>query len=395
MKVRRIDVYIVKLPPIADVPVEGKRFITPDYFVRSGNRRSCIYSINAETVFVKVTTDDGVEGWGEILAPTHPEIVATIIKHHLAPLVLGENPMQNQYLWDKMLDTLRERGYTGGYLIDAMAGLDIALWDIKGKSLGQPVYMLLGGRYRDKLKCYYTGVPGNDHEERMENAARLREEGFNALKVHAADQDMSAYMDLLQALRSAYDVNELDLMFDAHGKCTHTEAYTIGRSLGEINALFFEAPLTFEDREGHSRLARAIDTAVAVGEPLRTIYAFKDWIVSGAAEVVQPDMGRNGITEMMRIAHLAEAHHVAFTPHLSVHQGIGHAASIHVSAAIPNFLIYEYQPNALKASSPYLHTSFCLEQGQLTVPNVPGLGVEVDEKAMNKVVTEHFHVKSS
>lgn len=393
MKVVNIEVYIVKLPPTGPVQKDGKRFITPDYFVGISDRRSCVYSVNAETVFVKLTTDDGIVGWGEILAPTNPEVVATILKHHLAPMVLGENPMQNQYLWDKMLDTLRERGYTGGYLVDAMAGLDIAFWDIKGKALGLPVYMLLGGKYRDKLRCYCSSVPGADVKERLENVVRLKEEGFDAIKFHTFGKGKKADLDALYAIRKEFDTDQLDLMLDAHGKYTHSEAYSVGRALGELDAMFFEAPITFEDMQGHCKLAEAIDTAVAVGEPLRTIYTFKEWISSGAVEVVQPDMGRNGITEMMRIAHLAEAHHITFAPHLSAHQAVGHAASIHVSAAISNFLIYEYQPNALKRSEDYSNASFRLEKGQMIVPNEPGLGVEIDEKAMRKFVTEYFEIK--
>ncbi|TNJ68013.1 mandelate racemase/muconate lactonizing enzyme family protein [Paenibacillus hemerocallicola] len=394
MIITSIDVYIVKIPPARPVQKNGKRFLTNDYFVSDSNRRSCVYSINAETVFVKLGTDEGIEGWGEILAPTHPEIVATILKTHLAPIVLGENPLQNQVLWDKMLDTLRERGYTGGYLVDAMSGLDIALWDLKGKALGLPVYMLLGGKYRDKLRCYCSSVPGADVGEKLDNIAKIREEGFHAVKIHTFGKGKTADLELLQAIRKKYDASQLDLMYDAHGKCTHTEAYTIGRALSEMDALFFEAPLTFEDRPGHSKLAQAIDTAVAVGEPLRTIYAFKEWISSGAAEVVQPDMGRNGITEMMRIGHLAEAYHVPFAPHLSAHQGVGHAASVHVSAALSNFMIYEYQPNALRASADYAKVSFRLENGQIVVPNEPGLGVEMDEQAMGGLVAEHFRIQA-
>lgn len=394
MKITSIDVYIVKIPPARPVQKSGKRFLTPDYFVSESNRRSCVYSANAETVFVKLSTDEGIEGWGEILAPTHPEIAATILKAHLAPAVLGENPLQNQYLWDRMLDTLRERGYTGGYLIDAMAGLDIAFWDVKGKALGLPVHMLLGGQYRDKLRCYCSSVPGGNVGEKLEHIAKIKEEGFDAVKIHTFGKGKAADLELLQAIRGQYNTSELDLMYDAHGKCTQTEAFTIGRALGELDALFFESPLTFEDRLGHSRLAEAIDAAVAVGEPLRTIYTFREWIASGAAEVVQPDMGRNGITEMMRIGHLAEAHHVPFAPHLSAHQAVGHAASVHVSAALSNFMIYEYQPNALKACASYAKASFRLENGHIVVPNEPGLGVEIDESAMSRYVTEHFRVQA-
>ncbi|QNK59580.1 mandelate racemase/muconate lactonizing enzyme family protein [Paenibacillus sp. PAMC21692] len=394
MKITKIEVYIVKLRPTGPIQTEGKRFITADYFVADSNRRSCVYSVNAETVFVKVSTDEGIAGWGEILAPTNPEVVATILKHHLAPMALGQNPMQNQMLWDRMLDTLRERGYTGGYLVDAMAGLDIAFWDIKGKALGQPVYMLLGGKYRDKLQCYCSSVPGADAKERLENVARLKEEGFNAIKFHTFGRGKKPDLEALYAIRAKFGSDELEFMFDAHGKFTHSEAYTVGRALGELDATFFEAPITFEDRDGHRKLAEAIDTAIAVGEPLRTIYTFKEWIASGAVEVLQPDIGRNGITEMMRIAHLAEAFHLTFAPHLSAHQAVGHAASIHVSAAIPNFLTYEYQPAALRRSSEYTNASFRLEKGHMIVPNEPGLGVEIDEQAMQRAVTEHFEIKA-
>ncbi|MDF2663912.1 MAG: hypothetical protein K0Q94_6703, partial [Paenibacillus sp.] len=235
MKITSIDVYIVKIPPARPVQKNGKRFITNDYFVSDSNRRSCVYSINAETVFVKLATDEGIEGWGEILAPTHPEVVAAILKTHLAPIVLGENPLQNQVLWDKMLDTLRERGYTGGYLVDAMSGLDIAFWDLKGKALGLPVYMLLGGQYRDKLRCYCSSVPGADVGEKLDNIARIREEGFHAVKIHTFGKGKTADLELLQAIRKQYDASQLDLMYDAHGKCTHTEAYTIGRALSEMD----------------------------------------------------------------------------------------------------------------------------------------------------------------
>ncbi|MFD0962239.1 mandelate racemase/muconate lactonizing enzyme family protein [Paenibacillus chungangensis] len=393
MIINRVEVYIVKIPPEQPVDASSRRFITKDYFVNEGVR-SCVYSTHSETVFVKLTTDDGLIGWGEILAPTHPEVAATIIRSLLAPLVLGENPLQNQYLWDKMLDTCRERGYNGGYLVDAMAGLDIAFWDLKGKALMQPVYMLLGGKYRDKLRCYCSSVPGKDVQERMESVARIKEAGFDAVKIHTlGGKGSSKELKLLEAIRAAYDADQLDVMCDAHGKLTHQEAYMLGRRLGEMDALFFEAPLMFEDIDGHRKLAEAIDTPIALGEPLRTMYTFKEWIARGAAEVVQPDVGRNGITEMMRIAHLAEASHISLAPHLSTHQAVGHAASIHVSAALSNFLIYEYQPVALGASASYSHASFKLERGRLHVPNEPGLGIEIDEQALRKHVTEYFTVK--
>jgi L-alanine-DL-glutamate epimerase-like enolase superfamily enzyme len=393
MKITKVEVFVVKIPSIPTASPNTKRYITDDYFINEG-RRSCIYSDKLETIFVKVCTDEGIEGWGELLAPTNPEVAAAVIKGHLAPLVIGENPMETQFLWDKMLDTLRERGYTGGYLVDAMAGLDVAFWDIKGKAFNLPVYMLLGGQYRDQLRCYCSSVPGRTLEERLESVDRIVEQGYDAIKIHTFGKGKTADLDMLSAIRKKYTADKLDLMLDGHGKYTHSEAFSLGRALGDLDLLFFETPLTFEDIQGHRKLADAIDTAVAVGEPLRTIYTFRDWITAGALEVAQPDLGRNGITEMMRIAHLAEAHHLAFAPHLSVHQAVGVAATVHISAAISNFLIFEYQPNALKASEQYSTASFTMNKGTIQVPTDPGLGVTIDEQELRKFVTDYAVIQA-
>ncbi|MCU6792298.1 mandelate racemase/muconate lactonizing enzyme family protein [Paenibacillus sp. WQ 127069] len=394
MKITKIEVFVVKIPSIPTASPNTKRYITDDYFINEG-RRSCIYSDKLETIFVKVCTDEGIEGWGELLAPTNPEVAAAVIKGHLAPLVIGENPLETQFLWDKMLDTLRERGYTGGYLVDAMAGLDVAFWDIKGKAFNLPVYMLLGGQYRDQLRCYCSSVPGRTLEERLESVDRIVEQGYDAIKIHTFGKGKTADLDMLSAIRKRYTADKLDLMLDGHGKYTHSEAFSLGRALGDLDLLFFETPLTFEDIQGHRKLADAIDTAVAVGEPLRTIYTFRDWITAGALEVAQPDLGRNGITEMMRIAHLAEAHHLAFAPHLSVHQAVGVAATVHISAAISNFLIFEYQPNALKASEQYSTASFTMNKGTIQVPTDPGLGVTIDEQELRKFVADYAVIQAT
>ncbi|MFK7697699.1 mandelate racemase/muconate lactonizing enzyme family protein [Paenibacillus sp. HJGM_3] len=392
MKINRIEVFVVKIPPSQAPAAGNRRYLTQDYYINVG-RRSCIYSNNVETVFVKATTDEGIVGWGELLAPTNPEVAATILKDHLGPLALGADPFHSQVLWDQMLDTLRERGYTGGYLVDAMTGLDVAFWDLKGKALGMPVYKLLGGSYRDKLRCYCSSVPGRTTEERLESVDRILEEGFDAIKIHTFGKGKTEDLGLLTAIRKRYDASRLDLMLDGHGKFLHSEAFSLGRALGELDMLFFEAPLVFEDIQGHRKLAEAIDTAVAVGEPLRTIYTFRDWISAGALEVAQPDLGRNGISEMMRIAHYAEAHHLMFAPHLSVHQLVGTAATVHVSAAVSNFLIFEYQPNGLRAAAAYSEASFKLEKGYIQVPDDPGLGVFIDEAALRPFVTQYADIK--
>lgn len=392
MKIHSIELLVLKIPYEKANTGAQLRHITKDYYVREGYR-SVIYSKNVETLLVKVTTDDGIVGWGEVLAPTSPEVAASVIRTHLAPLVLGEDPLQTQMLWDKMLNTLRVRGYTGGYLLDAMAGLDTACWDIKGKALGQPVWMLLGGRYRDRLRCYVSGVPGTTTEERLEQLDCLTEQGFDALKVHHLGKGLHGDLELLRAIRQNYDRSRLDLMLDGHWNYSIADACSLGSALSELGLLFFEAPLQPEDIAGHRKVAEAISTAVAVGEPLRSIYAFREWIGQGALEVAQPDLGRNGVTETMRIAHLAEAHHLPFAPHLSVHQAVGVAASVHVAAAAANFLIFEYQSFPRRVAEQFFDSAVQLEGGCLTVPTEPGLGVAVKEKELQPYVAEFAAIR--
>jgi len=354
---------------------------------------SVVYSKNIETVFVKITTDDGIVGWGEVLAPTSPEVVATIIRTALAPILIGENPLQNQFLWDKMLNMLRVRGYTGGYLMDAMSGLDIAFWDIKGKYLNQPAYMLMGGKYRDKIPAYISSIPGATIDERMESIAQLVVSGNKAIKLHSVGESWRDALEMLTAIRKVYSPIQLKVMHDGHWNYTLGEARKFGYYMDELDLDFFECPLNPEDLYGHVKLAEGMNTPIALGESMRSLYTFNEWVKAGAVEVLQPDMGRCGITDMLRIATIAEANGLKVAPHLSVHQNVGFAASVHYSAAISNLHSFEYQPVSLGVAAEYSDCGVKLENGFINISENPGLGVTIDEKILSKYVTEHIIIK--
>ena len=333
-------------------------------------------------MLVKIIDDDGVVGWGEALAPAAPEATAAIIDRLLRPLLLGADPLAVDVLWSSLYDSMRERGHTTGFMLDAIAGVDIALWDLRGQRLGQPVAALLGGAYRDRVPCYVSGLPEPTEAERLAAAREWLARGFTAIKLHLGHglaEDGAA----AAAVREAVGADAW-LAFDAHWRYSVPEAITLGRRLEDLGYAFLEAPTLPEDVAGHAAIARALDLAVATGEAERTRYQFRDRLVAGAVEVAQPDIGRTGLTEGRKIADLAETFNVPVAPHLSVAQGPCIAASIHYAAALPNLLILEYQPAMFALANRYLRQPLVCEAGAYHLPTGPGLGIEVDEAALRR-----------
>jgi L-alanine-DL-glutamate epimerase-like enolase superfamily enzyme len=353
-----------------------------DYYVKPEYRS--IYSRHLETLLVKITTESGIYGWGEALAPVGPEVTGEIIERLFKPFLIGMDARNIDVIWSKLYDSMRERGYFSGFMVDAITAIDVALWDILGKSVQLPVYQLLGGAYRTKLPAYVSGIPKATKEERIELALEWKAKGFHAIKLHLGfsvreDAEIAAYMR--EALGS-----DFRLMVDVHWQYTVSEVIQLGRKLEKLDIEFLEAPTAPEDIEGTAEIARALDMAVAIGEAKRTRYQFKDRLVRRASDILQPDVGRTGITEMRKIANMAEAFNIPIAPHLSVGQGICIAATLHCSAAMSNFLILEYQPTVLDAVNPLLKQPIICEQGHYLLPESPGLGVEIDEDKLRQMM---------
>ena len=371
-RIRREEAYLGGLPTGADREA---------YFLRPPYR--ALYSAYFETAFVKISTAEGVVGWGEALAPVAPEVVQQIVEQLLAPALVGRSPLDVNVLWNVMYDLMRERGYYGGFMLDAISACDIALWDLCGKILSLPAYQLLGGAYRERIPCYVSGLPRPTAEERVELAQSFTEEGFNAFKL-AAGHGVRADAKSVAALRDALGA-EATLLLDAHWVYSLDEAVQLGHALADLGVGFFEAPINPEDVESHAQLAAAVAVPIAHGETERTRYQFRPWLMQRAADILQPDVGRAGISEVFKIATMAEAFNVKMAPHLSVGLGVCIAATIHVAAAIPNLYLLEYQPPVFEIANQLLAAPLVCRDGCYEIPKAPGLGVALDEDRLRQL----------
>jgi len=365
-----VESFVVK---IGDRETDHPYYGETDYYPTD----ICVYSSKFEQTLVKVTTESGLEGWGEVQAPVAPEVAATLIETLLGPMLLGEDPIDVERLWDRMYESMNVRGHYQGFMIDAMAGLDIALWDLKGKILDAPVSSLIGSRRRDELAAYVTG-PG-------ENANEYLAEGFNAVKIgHVTDiADLDAIRDAVSGHPPA------SLLVDHHWSMdTAHDAIRLGRQLEDIGVGFVEAPLPPEDIDGAARVTEALDVPVALGESLRTTHDFKLRLQRDAFDIAQPDINRTGLTEGMRIAELVDSYGRPVAPHIGGSLSIAMVATWHLSSAISNFMVQEHQPDRFAVSNDYLRSGIDIQDGRLPVPEGAGLGIEIDETALDPHIVE-------
>ncbi|MDF2993498.1 MAG: mandelate racemase [Microbacterium sp.] len=343
-----------------------------------------LYSPGYETLMVRIETDEGHVGWGEALAPVAPEVAAAIVDRLLTPLIIGEDPTSVRTLWHRMTESMRERGHLVGHQADAMAAVDIALWDLWGHATGLSVSTLAGGRFTDVLPAYVSGIRGADDAERAQRATELVEGGVRRIKLHLGT-DIRTDLATFDAIRDGHD--DLQLAVDAHWTYRLGEAKRLGAELDDRGAWFFEAPLAPEDVEGHRDLAAAIRTPVAVGEAMRNRFEFADWLQRRAVALTQPDIGRTGITEGLAIAALADAFHAQVAPHHSAAFGVAMAAGVHVAASSASLLAFEYQPFTLPVANLILKAPLeATPAGDFVVPSGPGLGVTVDEAVVREFV---------
>jgi L-alanine-DL-glutamate epimerase-like enolase superfamily enzyme len=336
-----------------------------------------LYSDHIESLLVRVRADDGLEGWGESQAPVAPEAVGELVERALAAVVVGQDPREVETLWQDMYDAMRDRGHTTGFWLDAIAGVDQALWDLNGRLRGEPVWRLLDGRNPGPqgLPAYLSGPRGATVDERIEDARRHVKEGFRAVKLflgRGLNEDLAETRRFRDALGG-----EVALFVDVQWRYDLADAIRLGRGLEELGVGFLETPLDPEDIAGHAELARTLALPIAVGEAERTRWQFRRLLEAGAADLLQPDVGRCGISEVREIASLAEAHHRAVALHCGVGLGPYVAASVQVGAAIPNLAWIEYQPDMAAAAGAVLEEPVRVADGRFVVPDGPGLGVAV------------------
>lgn len=367
--IESIEAYVIK---IGDRESGHPYYGETDYYPTD----ICVYSSKFEQTLLKVTTKSGLEGWGEVQAPVAPEVAATLIDTLLGPMLLGEDPLDVEWLWDRMYDSMNVRGHYQGFMIDAMAGLDIALWDLKGKILETSVSSLLGSRRRDELTAYVTG-PGEDANEYLKD-------GFGAIKIG----HVTEFRDIDSVRPTLSNHPSESLLIDHHWSMgTAHEAIRLGRQLEELGVGFIEAPLPPEDIDGAARVTEALDVPVALGESLRTVHDFKLRLQRDAFDIAQPDINRTGLTEGMRIAKLVDAYGRPVAPHIGGSLSIAMVATWHLSSAISNFFIQEHQPNRFAVSNEYLCSEIDVQEGRLPVPQGSGLGIEIDQAKLTPYIT--------
>ncbi|MEV5695462.1 mandelate racemase/muconate lactonizing enzyme family protein [Micromonospora globbae] len=343
-----------------------------------------VYGNHRETLVVRLTADDGTTGWGEALAPVAPEVPGEIVRRLLAPVLVGADPRRVRPLRHQLGDLMRERGHLGGHQADAIAAVDIALWDLAGKLAGRPVVELLGGAFHDTVPTYVSGLPGRADADRVAQARDWVARGVRRIKVglgHGVDADLAT----VSALREVHP--DLRVAVDVHGVYALPDAVRLGRGLDDRDAWFFEMPLAFEDVAGHADLAARIDVPVALGESLRHRWEFAPFVTARAVGLLQPDIGRTGITEGLAIAQYAETHHLGVAPHHSAGLGLALAAGLHVAAACANLVASEWHPALFNLVNTILTVPIEATPTGIPLPTGPGLGVSVDPEAVARYST--------
>jgi L-alanine-DL-glutamate epimerase-like enolase superfamily enzyme len=390
MKISDVRAYAIRVPretrPATGSQSHGREDDRPpvdefgDYFIDQTAFTS-IYSRHHETTVVRLQTDTGVIGWGEAQSPVSPRVTKTIVEDLVRPLVLGRDPFDIEAVWTRAYGAMRERGHPTGFYIDALAGMDVALWDILGKVTGKPVHRLAGGRYRDRV-LLYAGMGGTDPQTVVDTAEEHVGYGYKALKLHLL-VDRDGVAEIAAAVRERVGP-DIKLMVDVHMRQTVSGSIQLGRKLEALDFTWLESPVAPDDIAGQAEIARALDMAVAIGEWSRTRYEMREAFERRAYDIVMHDIGRTGITEGKRIATLADTYNIPVAPHVGGGGILSVAATVEFSAACPNFMIMEHSHAANRVKNAILKQPYDPVDGYFHVSDRPGLGVDVDESRLEQ-----------
>ena len=399
MRITAIQAHVLSTEKIADAEdyenTAGLRF--PDDSPigggvgRTDERHLCVYPTARSTVLVTVEAENGLVGIGEAHAPVAPRVVRTIIQDLFAPLLIGQDARQIGRLWERMFAAMHMRSHTQGFTMEAIAGIDIALWDLLGKYRQEPIHMLLGGAYRRQIPLYASGIPGETLAERLETVDNVLQSGFRVLKTSCGRGSLQDQIEIVAALSDAIG-DKGQLTVDAHGAFDVSDALQFAKFLeGLRNILWLEDPLIPEDHDGYRELTQSTTLRIAMGETECNRYGVRDRLQGRECNLLLPDVCRaGGISETLRIAQLADVFGVSWASHVSTSTAIHLMAGIHVGAVTPNFLISEF-PTAF-TEGPFgnvlLTDPVSVEAGQIQVNDKPGLGIELNQSEIDKLIVE-------
>ncbi len=342
-----------------------------------------LYHIKPRYLLLRIETDNGLVGWGEPTLEGHNRVVEAAI-HQMLDHVKNEDVRRIEHIWQRLYRTGFYRG--GPVMCSAISGIEQALWDIKGKWLNVPVYELLGGRVRDRIRIY-AQIGGRRPETLMERYRRKRELGFNTFKFSpwrliAAVDAPSAVDDAIalvktfceQAAKDSTREEKIQFCLDGHGRLSPPMAIRFARALEPYSPIFLEEAVLPENVDAMVRVARSTTVPLATGERLYTKWGYREVIEKQAVSIIQPDLSHmGGIFEARKIAAMAESHYISVAPHCPL-SAVSLAACLQLDACTPNFLMQEQ----ISLGDDLLVEPFKVQSGYVDVTDKPGLGIEID-----------------
>ena len=358
-----------------------------------------VYEVKPRWIFVKVCTDEGIEGWGEMISGTKTETVVAGAKE-MGAYLMGRNPFEIERLWQEMYKSFFRGGPINGTIV---SGFEMALWDIKVKYYGIPIYEFLGGKARDRIKVY-SWIGGDRPDDVAKAALERKKMGFDAVKMNATEElhyvdtfdKVQAVVDRVASIREVLG-NDFGIAVDFHGRVHKPMAKVLAHELEPYKLMFFEEVVLPENEESFQSIANQVSTPLATGERLITRWEYKRLFQQGAVDIIQPDVALcGGILETKKIVSMAEAYDMAAAPH-APYGPIALAATLQVDVCSPNVFIQE-QSLGIHYNKGFDLLDFIknkevfqYKDGYVDIPKKPGLGLEIDEDMVKEVSAEGLH----
>lgn len=369
----------------------------------------CAFIRGGSGLFVKIVTDQGIVGYGEGVdaVPGTYHFVKSLGRR-----LVGRNPLNVHRLFEDLRKSGIFQGAQAGMYIAVLSAVETALWDVTGKALGVPVYQLLGGKFRDKIRVYCDTALYQHRlptpEDFANNARETKEMGFTAVKFDldqgndpnkydrynwtASPAEIQRMVDQVTAAREAVGPN-MDICCDMHGRYDMVTGQQVAKRLEHLGLMWLEEPIPAENVDAYKIIADSTTTPICAGENVYLAYGFRRFLEIGAADIIMPDLQKaGGLGEGQRIANLANLYYVPFAPHM-VATYLGAMAACHVCASVPNFMILEWQIYFHKDPMFQEIVTFegpMIEDGFLTVRDTPGIGVDLNEEALRKYATQGY-----
>lgn len=358
-----------------------------------------VYEVKPRWIFIKVSTDEGIEGWGEMVSGTKTKTVVAGA-YEMADRIIGRNPLEIEKIWQELYRVF----FRGGPInMTIISGIETALWDIKGKYYNAPIYELLGGSARDKIKVY-SWIGGDRPDEVVKDAQDRIDRGFDSIKMNATEElhyidsfkKIDSVVERVASLRDAFGT-DLNIGVDFHGRVHKGMAKVLAKELEQYRPMFLEEVVLPEHEEGFAEVAKHVSTPLATGERLYTRWGFKNILNSGVIDIIQPDVAlAGGILETRKIIAMAECYDIAAAPH-APYGPIALAATLQIDVCSPNVFIQEqslgihYNKGFDLLDFVKNKEIFQYKDGFVDIPTKPGLGIEIDEEKVKDVSAEGLY----